>query len=102
MNELVRVLEREIRQLPCSVLGRPESTTLDRSAETDVRVSLRGHERMFAPRRTGLPVAGAFRGGLTHKHRLDEVLGVLPRMNVSMASKKRIVGARALVEMAAD
>lgn len=48
MDEPECVLEREIRKLAGRVLGYPERSTLDRSAEAGVGVSLRGHERMFS------------------------------------------------------
>ena len=48
MDELKRVLERKVRKLACSVLGHPESSALDRSAEADMGIGLRSQERMFA------------------------------------------------------
>ena len=39
MDELEGVLEWKVWQLSCRVLGRPECSALDRSAETNVRVS---------------------------------------------------------------
>ena len=48
VDELERVLERQVRELASCVLGEPECTALDRSAEADVRVRLGGHERMFS------------------------------------------------------
>ena len=48
MDELQRVLKRQVRKLASGVLGQPECSALDRSAETDMRVRLRGQERMFA------------------------------------------------------
>jgi hypothetical protein len=48
MHELQRVLERQVRKLAGGVLGQPESSALDCSAEPNVRVRLRGHERMFS------------------------------------------------------
>jgi hypothetical protein len=47
MDELQRVLERQIRELASSVFGHPESRTLYRVAEADVGVRLGGQERMF-------------------------------------------------------
>ncbi len=46
MHELQRVLERQVRKLASSVLGQPQRSALDRSAEADVRVGLGGQERM--------------------------------------------------------
>jgi len=43
---LQRILEREVRQLACGVLGHPEGAALDRSAEADVSAGFRGHERL--------------------------------------------------------
>jgi len=48
MHKLQRVLERQIRELAGGVLGQPQRPALDRTAEADVRVWLRGHEHMFA------------------------------------------------------
>ena len=48
MHELQRVLERQVRELASGVLGQPESSALDCSAEADVSVGLGGQERMFA------------------------------------------------------
>jgi hypothetical protein len=48
VDELEGVIEREVRELACCVLGEPECATLDRSAEANVSVRLSGHERMFA------------------------------------------------------
>jgi hypothetical protein len=48
MHELQRVLERQVRELAGGVLGHPEGSALDCSAEADVRVGLGGHERMFS------------------------------------------------------
>ena len=48
MHELQRVLERKVRELASSVLGHPQRSTLDRSAEAGVGVCLGCHERMFA------------------------------------------------------
>ena len=45
MHELQRVLERQVRELAGGVLGQPYGSTLDCSAEADVRVGLGGHER---------------------------------------------------------
>jgi hypothetical protein len=36
MDELESVLERQVRELAGSVLGHPEGSALDRSAEADV------------------------------------------------------------------
>jgi hypothetical protein len=47
VDELERVLEREVRELARSILGEPERSALDRSAEADVRVGLGGQDRMF-------------------------------------------------------
>ena len=47
MDELEGVLERQVRQLARRVLGGPQSSALDRSAEADVSVGLGSHERMF-------------------------------------------------------
>lgn len=52
MDELQRVLEREVRQLASGVLGHPQRPALDRPTEADVSVGLRGHERMFSWRRS--------------------------------------------------
>ena len=48
MDELQRVLERQVRELAGGVLGQPEGSALDRSAEADVSMGLGGQERMFA------------------------------------------------------
>ena len=48
VDELERVLERQIREFASSVLSQPESSALDGTTEADVRVRLRGQERMFA------------------------------------------------------
>ena len=48
MYELERVLERKVRELAGGVLSEPQGSALDRSAEADVSVRLRGQERMFA------------------------------------------------------
>ena len=37
-NELQCVLERQVRQLACGVLGHPQRSALDSSTEADVRV----------------------------------------------------------------
>ena len=37
MDELERVLERQIRELAGSVLGKPECSALDSATEADVR-----------------------------------------------------------------
>jgi hypothetical protein len=47
MDELKRVFEGQVRQLPSGVLGHPQGTSLDRSAEADLSMSFRSHERMF-------------------------------------------------------
>lgn len=47
-DQLEGVLERQVRQLTRGVLGSPECSALDRSAEADVSMSLCGHERMFS------------------------------------------------------
>lgn len=54
MDELQRVLKRQVRELASSVLSQPQRPSLARSAEADVRVGLGGHERMFPRSRTGL------------------------------------------------
>lgn len=43
MHELQRVFERQVRELAGGVLGKPERSALDRPAEADVSVRLRGH-----------------------------------------------------------
>src|SRR5262249_44535353 len=48
VDELERVLEREVRQLAGGVLCQPQRAALDRPAEADLGVRLRGHERMFS------------------------------------------------------
>ena len=48
MDELQSVLEGQIRQLASSILGGPQSSTFYRSAEANMSMSLRGHERMFS------------------------------------------------------
>jgi hypothetical protein len=48
VDEPERILEREIRQLAGGVLGHPERTALDRSAEANLTVRLRSQERMFS------------------------------------------------------
>jgi hypothetical protein len=48
MDELQRVLEWQAREFAGGVLGQPQSATLDRSAEADVRMWLGGQERMFS------------------------------------------------------
>jgi hypothetical protein len=42
------VLKRKARQLASGVLGHPESSALDRTAEADVSMSFRRHEHMFS------------------------------------------------------
>jgi hypothetical protein len=46
-DELQGILKRQIGQFARSVLGHPQRSSLDRSAETHVRVGFRSHERMF-------------------------------------------------------
>jgi hypothetical protein len=46
-DELESVLERQVRQLAGRVLGHPQCATLDRTAEADVGICFRRHERMF-------------------------------------------------------
>ena len=46
--ELERVLEGEVRELAGRVLGHPQCSALDRPAEANAGVRLRGQERMFA------------------------------------------------------
>lgn len=46
MHELERVLERQVRELAGGV--QPERSALDRPAEAEVGMLLRGHERMFS------------------------------------------------------
>jgi hypothetical protein len=41
-----RVLERQVRELASCVLGHPQSSTLDRSAEADMRHGLSGHKQL--------------------------------------------------------
>jgi hypothetical protein len=48
MDELQRIMKLQVRQLAGRILGQPERSTLDRSAEADVSVRLGGQERMFA------------------------------------------------------
>jgi hypothetical protein len=48
MDELERVLERQVRELASGVLGHPQSSALDSSAEADVSVGLSRHEHMFS------------------------------------------------------
>ena len=45
MYELQRLLQRQVRQLASGVLGHPESSALDRTAEAGVSVRLRCHKR---------------------------------------------------------
>ena len=47
MDELQRILERQVRELASGVLGQPQCSAFDRSAEADVSVRLCGQERMF-------------------------------------------------------
>ena len=51
MDELQKILERQVRELASGVLSEPERSTLDRSAEANVSVGLGGQERMFARQR---------------------------------------------------
>ena len=48
MDELERILERQVRELASGILGGPERPALDGSPEADVSMRLRGHEHMFA------------------------------------------------------
>jgi len=48
MDELERILEREVRKVAGGVFSSPQRSALDRSAEADAGVRLGGHERMFA------------------------------------------------------
>jgi hypothetical protein len=49
MDELQRVLERQVRELAGGVLGQPEGSALDSAAEADVSMRLCGHyEHMFS------------------------------------------------------
>jgi len=48
MDELEGILERQARKLPSGILGHPQCSTLDRSAEADVGMGFRCHEQMFA------------------------------------------------------
>ena len=66
MDELQRVLERQVRELAGGVLGQPQSSALDRSAEPDVRVGLGGQERMFSCDRRSNKKAR--RGGPSTEH----------------------------------
>ena len=45
-HELQRVLERQVQKLAGGVLGQPQCSALDRSAEADVRLRLHGAERI--------------------------------------------------------
>jgi hypothetical protein len=45
MDELQSVVERQVRQFASCVLGHPKGTSLDRAAEADLSLRLRGHER---------------------------------------------------------
>jgi hypothetical protein len=60
MDELQRILERQVREFASGVLGHPQRPTLDRSAEADLSVRLRSQERMF-PLLTKLAAKCAFR-----------------------------------------
>ena len=48
MDELKRIPKGQVRELAGGVLGQPQRSALDRSAEGDVGVRLGGQERMFA------------------------------------------------------
>lgn len=50
MDELERILKRQVWELASGVLGHPEGSPLDRSAEADAGMRFRGHERMFSRR----------------------------------------------------
>ena len=48
MHELERILQRQIEGFASGILGHPERSALDRSAEAVVRARLGGHEHMFS------------------------------------------------------
>jgi hypothetical protein len=48
MDELQRILERDLGKLPSRILGHPQRSTLDRASEASLGVRFRGHERMFS------------------------------------------------------
>lgn len=48
MDELQRILKWKVWQLASGVLGSPECSAFDCTAEADASVSFRGHERMLA------------------------------------------------------
>jgi len=47
VDELEGILERKVRELASGVLGHPEGSALDCSAEADVGMGFRRHERML-------------------------------------------------------
>jgi hypothetical protein len=51
MDELQGVFKWKVRKLASRVLSSPQRPSLDRSAEADVGVRLRGQERMFSRHR---------------------------------------------------
>ena len=79
MDELQRVLERQVRELASGVLGQPQCSALDRSAEADVSVGLGGQERMFAYSRTGQRCAD---------ERRRVARRVLPRRFLNLAARR--------------
>lgn len=48
MDELQDILKRQVRELARRVLNQPQRPALDRAAEADLSVRLRGQERMFS------------------------------------------------------
>jgi len=61
VHELKSVLEREGRHLPSGVFSGPQGSALGGTAEPDMRVGLRGHERMF-PYSVDVTATGATEG----------------------------------------
>jgi hypothetical protein len=49
MDQLQKILERQVREFTGGILGHPECSTLDGAAEPNLRVGLGDHERMPMP-----------------------------------------------------
>jgi hypothetical protein len=66
MDELQRILERQVVELASRILGHPEGTALDRSAESHLCAGLRRHERMFPQQKMRRCLSALPLGSQTH------------------------------------
>src|SRR5262245_33620132 len=89
MHELKGIVQREVRELASRVLGEPEGPTLDRTAEADLRVGLRCHERMF-PCVRGLSPPHLFEAVPGACARVLSALSVPPTEGAAMQVTQRV------------